>query len=167
MTGNYLQRVFWCEFTCQHFSRLADHLVQVIKNVTVLTFTRQNCRKRGESIDHQNRAPPVWDRRKHRAPLSLGGLKVRGSAAQAIAEISRRPLICRAGPTTSTQTSRIWFLCEICSHRGVKVSVWLSVDTCLQRQERGDNISLCRYEWINEILGFIPFFFFCKSKAFY
>lgn len=155
MTGNYLQRVFWRELICQCFSRLADQLVQEIKKCNCANIHTAELQEKRESIDHQNRAPPVWDRRKHRAPLSLGGLKVRGSAAQAMAEISRRRLICRADPTTSTQTSRIWFLCEICSHRGVKVSVWLSVDTCLQHQERGDNISLCRYEWINGILGFI------------
>lgn len=95
----------------------------VKKKLTALTFTQQSYRPREKTsttkkqsnsclgqTDTQDSSVPPWR-----------GVKVERSAAQAMAEISRRLPHLLSRPLTLTQTSRMWFLCEMCSRGAEKV----------------------------------------------
>lgn len=118
---------------CQEFSdtrrilcaiaHFVDRNVHVLKKINCADIHTARLQAEGENVHHQKQSTACLgqtDTQGSSVPPS-GGVKVEGSAAQAMAEKSRRPLICAADPLTLTQTSRMWFLCEMCSRGAVKV----------------------------------------------
>lgn len=106
-----------------HFSK-PDCIVHVLKKMLLLWHSHSKVTGRGGNAsttkkqsnsclgqtDTQGSSVPPWR-----------GVKVEGSAAQAMAEISRRPPHLPSRPLTLTQASRMWFLCEMCSRGAEKV----------------------------------------------
>lgn len=160
---------------CQEFSdtrrilcaiaHFVERNVHVLKNLTALTFTQHGYRQREKTSTTKNRAPPVWDRRTHRGPLSLPRerLKLRGQ--------QHRPWLKKVGgPSSAQPTPWPWLRLPECGSyvRCVREEQWrcyrlaatVSFDACLQDPGTATNqkLKILPPEWCNVcIFGLIPY----------